>query len=476
MDQDENIGQPQGKRKLDQRTPSPHNAASRNVRPRRDSRSSAAALTPEEELIKDLKIVVNTQKSQTLHQEALTKIVNRFFPRSIKVQVDNILDCVKNDESITDGYTNYLTEELSKGIRQRSIALIAQDCSTRDRMLHNLRVLIHDAAMIQKKPYEDEIEARLIPRTPVPSQRLATQATILKNSPQTPKRQKIVDPRRNTVIDLLLGEDSESINYLYQDSVVSRIVDAVVKREKSNANTLTISTKSLVTFIAHEAYSLSLQLNTTKFFYLNGVMHDFRVNESHAMAKRLNAVYDSLPQDSTRLRRGLDESLQPLVRYNKLKFAELSDHFFVKEKLEYPVLELLRYDDPSLPQPLEMPRNTCSLKGKTTMDRLLEALRSRVSKLAAEDAPLEIPIALRLDRPNGMTALLRDFFDMVAAKITKGVPYDRRRVAQDLEFIMERAARVWANAFRELRDYPFMGLRDAKWDLNARELGAGDGM
>ncbi|KAK5014895.1 hypothetical protein LTR16_011332, partial [Cryomyces antarcticus] len=118
MDQDENIGQPQGKRKLDQRTPSPHNAASRNVRPRRDSRSSAAALTPEEELIKDLKIVVNTQKSQTLHQEALTKIVNRFFPRSIKVQVDNILDCVKNDESITDGYTNYLTEELSKGIRQ----------------------------------------------------------------------------------------------------------------------------------------------------------------------------------------------------------------------------------------------------------------------------------------------------------------------------------------------------------------------
>ncbi|KAK5004251.1 hypothetical protein LTR16_004472 [Cryomyces antarcticus] len=123
-----------------------------------------------------------------------------------------------------------------------------------------------------------------------------------------------------------------------------------------------------------------------------------------------------------------------------------------------------------------MPRNTCSLKGKTTIDRLLEALRSRVSKLAAEDAPLEIPIALRLDRPNGMTALLRDSFDMVAAKITKGVPYDRRRVAQDLEFIMERAARVWANAFRELRDYPFMGLRDAKWDLNARELGAGDGM
>ncbi|KAL2351740.1 hypothetical protein BJ546DRAFT_257657 [Cryomyces antarcticus] len=343
-------------------------------------------------------------------------------------------------------------------------------------MLHNLRVLIHDAAMIQKKPYEDEIEARLIPRTPVPSQRLATQATILKNSPQTPKRQKIVDPvsqhfsapmklQRTTsasptprfghgcgrdslfveassnngaslgetqcplssslksatlsgnatfrkfvrpssanvaeaqqtshapvvefsttyqnshavfspsvatqhrsvslhsvspVIDLLLGEDSESINYLYQDSVVSRIVDAVVKREKSNAN-----------------------LNTTKFFYLNGVMHDFRVNESHAMAKRLNAVYDSLPQDSTRLRRGLDESLQPLVRYNKLKFAELSDHFFVKEKLEYPVLELLRYDDPSLPQPLEMPRNTCSLKGKTTMDRLLEALRSRVSKLVS---------------------------------------------------------------------------------------------
>ncbi|TKA69226.1 hypothetical protein B0A49_06514 [Cryomyces minteri] len=218
------------------------------------------------------------------------------------------------------------------------------------------------------------------------------------------------------------------------------------------------------------------KLNTTKFFDLSGVVHDFRVNESHAMAKRLNAVYDSVPQDSTRLRRGLDESLQPLVRYNKLKFPELSDQFFVKEKLEHPVLELLRYDDPSLPRPLEMPRNKRSLKGKTTMDRLLEALKSRVSKLTAEDVPSEIPMSLRLDRPQGMAALLQDSFDKVAAMITKGVPYDRTHVAQDLELIMERAARVWANAFRELRDYPFMSLRDATWDLGARELGAGDGM